>query len=82
MLIDYNSVVVIREDRGEYLRDFLESKFRMPMYLSEKMFQGLTGFPMSKGLNQKITVASERSNPFDLFCTFMLLPYFHALSCI
>lgn len=54
MVIDGNYVVVIRQDRSEYLRDFLIKKFQIPMYISQKIYQGLTGFPMSKNLNKII----------------------------
>lgn len=56
MLIHHNYVVVIRQDRCEFLRDFLTTKFQVPMYISHKIYQGLTGFPMSKQLDEDIKV--------------------------
>ena len=54
MIIDNNYVAVIRQDRSEYLKDFLIKKFQIPMYISQKIYHGLTGFPISKQLNKDI----------------------------
>ena len=59
MLIHSNYVIVIRQNRCEFLKDFLNKKFQIPMYISHKIYQGLTGFPMStmsKQLDEDIKV--------------------------
>ena len=56
MLIHSNYVIVIRQDRCEFLKDFLDKKFQIPMYISHKIYQGLTWFPISKQLDEDIKV--------------------------
>ena len=47
-------IIVIREDRAKYIQDYLTTKYQIPFYVRGAMFQGLTGFPISKRLDNKL----------------------------
>ena len=55
-LIEDMYIMVIREDCAKYIQDYLTTKYQIPLYTTRMMFQGLTGFPISKRLDNEFKV--------------------------
>ena len=56
LLIEDMYIMVIREDRAKYIQDYLTTKYQIPFYTTAIMFQGLTGFPINKRLDNKLKI--------------------------
>lgn len=54
LLVDLDYIMLIRQDRGEFVRDYFISRYKIPFYITNRMYQGITGFPISKRLNKKV----------------------------
>lgn len=54
LLIQDNYILIARQDRAEFLRDYFTTKYKIPFYISLKMYPGLTGFPINKRLRKGI----------------------------
>lgn len=48
--------MVIRQDRGEFVRDYFNSKYQIPFYTTNGMQQSLTGFPINKHLKKDVKI--------------------------